>query len=213
MAGEAMGERARRDPVALRRAVHDAPRAAWYKTKSKGAQEAHESTGRLVPARPGRDGPLPQARGAAPLPPDLQRALASQMEAKELETTTGSSRPGPYGLRASATAPCSTGFPGLHGRARRGTRERSARRRRERAADEDAEAGSGAEEATNRRSRHHDDPELTEPPPRFTRRRIKALEEHGIGRPSTYAATISTIVDRGYVDRGAPAPSEQVAGM
>jgi len=28
---------------------------------------------------------------------------------------------------------------------------------------------------------------------------IKALEEHGIGRPSTYAATISTILDRGYV--------------
>src|SRR4029079_4231878 len=41
---------------------------------------------------------------------------------------------------------------------------------------------------------------FTEPPPRFTEASlIKALEEHGIGRPSTYAATISTIVDRGYV--------------
>ncbi len=41
---------------------------------------------------------------------------------------------------------------------------------------------------------------FTEPPPRFTEATlIKALEEHGIGRPSTYAATISTIVDRGYV--------------
>ena len=28
---------------------------------------------------------------------------------------------------------------------------------------------------------------------------MKALEEHGVGRPSTYAATLSTIVDRGYV--------------
>ena len=41
---------------------------------------------------------------------------------------------------------------------------------------------------------------FTEPPPRYTEATlIKALEEHGIGRPSTYAATISTIVDRGYV--------------
>ena len=41
---------------------------------------------------------------------------------------------------------------------------------------------------------------FTEPPPRFTEATlIKALEEHGIGRPSTYAATISTITDRGYV--------------
>ena len=41
---------------------------------------------------------------------------------------------------------------------------------------------------------------FTEPPPRYTEATlIKALEDHGIGRPSTYAATISTIVDRGYV--------------
>ena len=41
---------------------------------------------------------------------------------------------------------------------------------------------------------------FTEPPPRFTEASlVKALEEHGIGRPSTYAATLSTIVDRGYV--------------
>ena len=41
---------------------------------------------------------------------------------------------------------------------------------------------------------------FTQPPPRFTEASlIKALEERGIGRPSTYAATISTIIDRGYV--------------
>src|SRR5690625_2041301 len=42
----------------------------------------------------------------------------------------------------------------------------------------------------------------TSPPPRYTEASIvKALEDRGIGRPSTYAATISVITDRGYVLR------------
>jgi DNA topoisomerase-1 len=43
---------------------------------------------------------------------------------------------------------------------------------------------------------------FTQPPGRFTEASlIKALEENGIGRPSTYAPTISTILDRQYVER------------
>jgi DNA topoisomerase-1 len=43
---------------------------------------------------------------------------------------------------------------------------------------------------------------FTQPPPRFTDATlIRELEENGIGRPSTYAPTISTIVSRGYVVR------------
>ncbi len=43
---------------------------------------------------------------------------------------------------------------------------------------------------------------FTEPPPRYSDASIvKALEEYGIGRPSTYAPTISTVIDRGYVER------------
>ena len=43
---------------------------------------------------------------------------------------------------------------------------------------------------------------FTEPPARYSDATlVKALEEHGIGRPSTYAPTIATIEDRGYIER------------
>src|SRR5439155_5103378 len=46
------------------------------------------------------------------------------------------------------------------------------------------------------------DQHFTEPPPRYTEATlVKVLEEKGIGRPSTYAAIMTTIIDREYVEK------------
>ncbi len=120
-----------------------------------------------------------------------QRALASQMAQKQLETTAAELEAGRFGLRASATR---TTLRRLHEGLHRGSR----RRRRGRGGGQSAGA---RPRATARRVEDVEgEQHFTEPPPRFTEATlIKALEEHGIGRPSTYAATISTIQDRGYV--------------
>ena len=203
IAGEAMGEA--RDVIRARYGEkYTMPKGRVYKTKSKGAQEAHES---IRPTSFRRD-PDSMARFLKPEELRLyrliwQRALASQMEAKELETTTAELEAGPYGLRASATRTLFDGFSRVYTEGRDEARDegRPAADASE-TADEDAEGrlpalheGDETDVRDITTTQH-----FTEPPPRFTEASlIKALEEHGIGRPSTYAATISTIVDRGYV--------------
>ncbi len=54
---------------------------------------------------------------------------------------------------------------------------------------------------------------FTQPPPRYTEATlIKALEENGIGRPSTYAPIITTIIDRDYVERDKKKLSPTILG-
>jgi DNA topoisomerase-1 len=55
---------------------------------------------------------------------------------------------------------------------------------------------------------------FTQPPPRYTEASlVKALEENGIGRPSTYAAILSTIQERGYVTKDAGALKPEPLGL
>jgi DNA topoisomerase I len=161
-----------------------------HKTKQKGAQEAHES---IRPTSFGRD-PESMRRHLKADEYKLyrliwQRAIASQMAPKELETTSIELEDGPYRLRASATKTLFDGFARVYTEGR----------------DDDAEEAEGSLPALKEGDATSVDSvtptqHFTEPPPRYTEATlIKALEEHGIGRPSTYAATISTIVDRGYV--------------
>ena len=122
-----------------------------------------------------------------------QRALASQMAPKELETTTVELAADAYELRATATQVCSTASRGSTPRA--ATTRRPTTTRRPGRLPPLAEGDRTTRRATSRPTQH-----FTQPPPRYTEATlIKALEERGIGRPSTYAATISTIIDRGYV--------------
>ena len=194
MAGIAMGEA--REVIADRYGEpFTMPKGRVYKTKSKGAQEAHES---IRPTSFRRD---PDSLAASLKPEELrlyrliwQRALASQMAPKELETTTVDLADGSYELRASSTKTLFEGFARVYTEGRDD----------ERAEDDDDDEGRRlpvlAEGATTTVRDVTPSQHFTEPPPRFTEATlIKALEEHGIGRPSTYAATISTIVDRGYV--------------
>jgi DNA topoisomerase-1 len=191
IAGVAMGEA--REVIGERYGPrYTMPKGRVYKTKSKGAQEAHES---IRPTSFKRD-PESMAKFLKSDEARLyrliwQRAIASQMAAKEMETTTIELSAGRYGLRSTATRTVFDGFSRVYTEGR------------------DDEADDGEEERTApllaagdvttvdevRPTQH-----FTEPPPRYTEATlIKALEEHGIGRPSTYAATISTITDRGYV--------------
>jgi DNA topoisomerase-1 len=191
MAGVAMGE-AREVIRARFGAAYTMPKGRVYRTRTKGAQEAHES---IRPTSFKRD---PDALAGHLDASELrlyrliwQRALASQMAAKELETSTAELTAGRYGLRASATRTLFDGFAAVYteGRDDDMTDEASA-------ATLPPLAEGEVTEVRDVVSTQH----FSEPPPRYTEASlIKALEEHGIGRPSTYAATISTILERGYV--------------
>jgi DNA topoisomerase-1 len=190
MAGVAMGEA--REVIAARfGAPYTMPKGRVHRTRTKGAQEAHEA---IRPTSFARD---PEALAGHLKPEELrlyrliwQRALASQMAEKRLETTTVELDADRYGLRASATRTLFDGFARVYTEGRDDEVADEAEGQLPPLAEGDRASVTDVEPTQH----------FTEPPPRFTEATlIKALEEHGIGRPSTYAATISTIVDRGYV--------------
>jgi DNA topoisomerase-1 len=166
-----------------------------YKTKAKNAQEAHEAI------RPTDVQRLPKDV-ARHLEKDLsalyeliwKRAVASQMASAELEQTAAEievrGRDGKsYGLRATGSVVMFDGFLKLYEEGRDDEQDESSRRlpplaRGDQLKDKAIEA------------KQH----FTEPPPRFSEATlVKRMEELGIGRPSTYAATMAVLEDRGYV--------------
>jgi len=166
------------------------PKGRVFKTKTRNAQEAHEA---IRPTSFRRD-PDTLAKRLGSDEARLyrliwQRALASQMATKEIETTSVDLAADGYELRANATRTTFDGFSRVYTEGQDDQEEEAECRLP--ALTKGDTAGVESVEPLQH---------FTEPPPRYTEASlIKALEEHGIGRPSTYAATISTIMDRGYV--------------
>ena len=172
-----------------------------YKTRSANAQEAHEAIR-----------PTSVMRTPEMVKPHLetaqyklyqliwQRFMASQMETAVYDTlqveVTGVSGAHEYLLRASHQVISFMGFLAVYEE----TRNEEVKAEEE---EEDVKIPEGIEEGQKQKLlRLIPDQHFTQPPPRYSEASlVKALEENGIGRPSTYAPTISTIQQRGYVER------------
>ncbi len=166
------------------------PAPRRYATKSKGAQEAHEAIRPTDLAR--RAEKDLGDRGAQRLY-DLiwKRTLASQMQSAQLEqTSVDIGAEGRHVFRASGQVVKFDGFIRAYTEGQDEPEEETGML-------PELREGETLPLAVLLPRQH-----FTEPPPRYTDATlIKALEAEGIGRPSTYAPTLSTIQDRGYVEK------------
>jgi DNA topoisomerase-1 len=123
-----------------------------------------------------------------------KRAVASQMVPATLNTVSVDLAAGSeHSFRASGTTVVDPGFLAVY---EEGKDSKSAE-------DEDEGRKLPAMKTGDRvpLERIHADQHFTQPPPRFTEAAlVKALEEYGIGRPSTYASIIQTLLFRKYVE-------------
>ena len=171
-----------------------------YKNKSRNAQEAHEAI------RPTSAAITPQMVEGK-IDPDQyklyaliwKRAVACQMAPAIYDTIAvdllaGPDGPGRHLLRANGSTLVTPGYIAVY------------QEGRDDASDDDNDTILPPLQEGDAVSLLdvHADQHFTEPPPRFSEASlVKALEEHGIGRPSTYASIISTLKDREYVDMDA----------
>ena len=120
------------------------------------------------------------------------RFIASQMSAELLDTVSADIESGGYTFRANGHTVKFRGFAAVYGDILDDT------------ADEESGAMLPALAEGERVSVQEMVPEqkFTQPPARFTEGSlVKVLEDKGIGRPSTFTATITTIISRGYIRR------------
>jgi DNA topoisomerase I len=167
-----------------------------YRTKSKNAQEAHEAIRPTAAARhpDGLSGRLDRDQQRL-YELIWKRAVASQMASAVFDTVALDLAPSQattagHRFRATGSILIEPGYIAVY-----------------------QEGRDDAEDEQDRRLPQVEEGELltlnkleaeqhfTKPPPRFTEASlVKTLEEFGIGRPSTYAAIISTLLDREYVE-------------
>jgi DNA topoisomerase-1 len=178
------------------RYVPEKPRL--YSTKAKNAQEAHEAI------RPTDFNRTPESVRKF-LDADQfrlydlvwKRAIASQMASADIERTTveilAENQGRNAGLRAVGSVIKFDGFIAAYTDQREEIEDNSGDEEDGRLPEIRAQEMLGKEKINA--SQH-----FTEPPPRYSEATlIKKMEELGIGRPSTYASTLATLRDRGYV--------------
>ena len=161
-----------------------------YETKAKNAQEAHEAI-RPTDFTKDRYGAGDEARLY-----DLiyKRAMASQMASANIERTTVTLRDGTgkHELRATGQVVKFPGFLAVYeeGRDQKSDGDEDESGLLPALANGDTPAKKGVDATQH----------FTQPPPRYSEASlVKRLEELGIGRPSTYAATLQVLKDRNYV--------------
>lgn len=169
-------------------------KAIHYKGK-KDAQDAHEAI------RPTDVNRTPESLKNFLSPDELRlytliwkRFVASQMTAAIFDQTTIDIKAGRFMFRTTGSVQKFDGFLKVYQEGRDEKAED----------DDDEEKTLPKVEKGEQLKLNSLTPEqhFTEPPPRYTEATlVKALEEKGIGRPSTYAAIMTTIQDREYVDR------------
>ncbi|GAA1546418.1 DNA topoisomerase-1 [Microbacterium ginsengiterrae] len=171
-----------------------------YKSKSKNAQEAHEAI------RPSGENFRKPASVAGELDKEelrlydliWKRTVASQMADAKYETTTVTISVDADGRNAEFTASGTVyTFKGFLDAYEEGKDEK-------RDADADSNQSLPAVAVGDRLTMSDAEAKghKTNPKPRYTEASlVKALEEHGIGRPSTFASIIGTVIDRGYATK------------
>jgi DNA topoisomerase-1 len=163
-----------------------------YETKAKNAQEAHEAI-RPVDFSKDRYGSDDAARLYELI---WKRALASQMASANIERTTVTLREGSGQTELRATGQV-VKFPGFLAVYEEGKDQGSTKEGEE---DESGLLPIMATGDTPAKKGVEASQHFTQPPPRFSEASlVKRLEELGIGRPSTYAATLQVLKDRNYV--------------
>jgi DNA topoisomerase I len=182
-----------------------------YKTKQKAAQEAHEAVRpTTLEWTPERVEPFFEAMGEQDMFRLYQlvwnRFVACQMVPAVYDQTTADVAAGRAVFRATGSILKFTGYLAVYG----------AQLPEDEAGAQPEAAGEGEEKAKNQERLLPPleagmalevlklDPEqhFTQPPPRFNESSlIKEMEERGIGRPSTYAAILSTIQEKAYAEK------------
>ncbi len=174
------------------------PKAAPRYKKGKMAQDAHEAIRPTsVNRTPEAMAPFLDKESLALYELIWKRFVASQMSPAILDQTRVDILAGSYLLRVTGTVVRFPGFMVLYSEAVEGKENGGAEEQKGNGKDSLPKLKEGDRlELLELVPKQH----FTQPPPRYTEASlIKALEEKGIGRPSTYATILSTIRDKDYV--------------